>query len=103
MPIALPEPSAHLPDPPSLANGPASAPSQTATAPRATVMKRRRVGFFTVYTARGSGSYRSSSRARAAARWVAHETGETVTVVDEATGQRSEVSVGGGSPALLPR
>jgi hypothetical protein len=67
------------------------------------VMKRRSVGFFTVYTARGSGSYRSSSRARAAARWVAHETGETVTVVDEATGQRSEVSVGGGSPALLPR
>ena len=55
-------------------------------------MRRRGSESFTVYTARGSGSYRSSSRAQAAARWVAQVTGETVTVVNEDTGQRWEVS-----------
>ena len=63
------------------------------------VMNRRSESF-TVYTARGSGSYRSYSRAHAAARWVAQETGETVTVVNERTGQRSEISVGGVGSSL---
>jgi hypothetical protein len=56
-------------------------------------MNRRRSESFTVYTARGSGLYRSSWRAHGAARWVAKETGETVTVVDERTGQRWEISI----------
>ena len=52
---------------------------------------------FTVYTARGRGSYHSSSKAHAAAHWVAGETGETVTVVNEHTGQSWEVLVGRAS------
>lgn len=55
-------------------------------------MRRRRSGSFTVYTARGSGTYRSRTKADSAARWVAQVTGETVTVVNEDTGQRWEVS-----------
>jgi hypothetical protein len=60
-------------------------------------MRRRRSESFTVYTARGRGSYRSPSKAHAAARWVAQETGESVSVVNENTGQSWEVSVGRAS------
>jgi hypothetical protein len=56
-------------------------------------MRRRRSESFTVYTARGRGSYRSYAKADSAARWVAEVTGETVTVVNEGTGQSWEVSV----------
>ena len=45
-----------------------------------------------VYTARGRGSYRSYAKADSAARWVAQETGKTVTIVNEGTGQSWEVS-----------
>lgn len=53
-------------------------------------MRRRRSESFTVYTARGRGSYRSRSKADAAARWVAQETGESVDVVNESTGESWE-------------
>ena len=56
-------------------------------------MSRRRSESFTIYTARGRGSYRSYAKADSAARWVAQETGETVTVVNEGTGRRWEVSL----------
>lgn len=55
-------------------------------------MRRRSVSF-TVYTARGGGSYRSYAMADSAARWVAQVTGETVTVVNDGTGERWEVPV----------
>jgi hypothetical protein len=57
-------------------------------------MRRRKSESFTVYTARGAGSYRSRAKADAAARWVAHETGDSVSVMNENTGQSWEVSVG---------
>jgi len=60
-------------------------------------MRRGRRASFTVYTTRGRGSYHSSSKAHAAARWVAGETGESVTVVNERTGQSWEVLVGRAS------
>jgi hypothetical protein len=56
-------------------------------------MRRRKSESFTVYTARGRGSYRSHSKADATARWVAQETGESVSVVNESTGRSWEVSV----------
>ena len=56
-------------------------------------MRRRRSESFTVYTARGRGSYRSYANADSAARWVAQVTEQTVTVVNEGTGQSWEVSV----------
>lgn len=49
---------------------------------------------FTVYTAMGRVSYRSHSKADAAARWIARESGDSVSVVNERTGQSWEVSVG---------
>jgi hypothetical protein len=61
--------------------------------PTGHVMRRRQSASFTVYTARGRGSYRSYAKADSAARWVAQETGETVTIVNEGTGQSWEVSV----------
>ncbi len=57
-------------------------------------MRRRGSQSFTVYTARGRGSYRSRAKADAAAHWVAHETGESVSVVNESTGRSWEVSIG---------
>jgi hypothetical protein len=56
-------------------------------------MRRRRSESFSVYTARGRGSYRSKPKADSAARWVAQVTGEIVTVVNDGTGQSWEVSV----------
>ena len=56
-------------------------------------MRRRPHASFAVYTARGRGSYRSRVKADSAARWVAGTTGETVSVVNEATGETWEVSV----------
>jgi hypothetical protein len=56
-------------------------------------MRRPRKGSFTVYTAHGRGSYRSRVQADSAARWVAEETGETVSVVNEGTGETWDVSV----------
>jgi hypothetical protein len=60
-------------------------------------MRRRKLESFSVYTARGRGSYRSHIKAEAAARWVSQETGESVSVVNESTGQRWEISVGRAS------
>jgi hypothetical protein len=67
-------------------------------------MRRRRSGNFTVYTARGRGAYRTYAKAAVAARWVAEVTGESVTVVNEGTGQTWEVSVtpAQGSVVSLP-
>lgn len=56
-------------------------------------MRKRRSASFTVYTSNGRGSYRSRSKADAAARWVARETGDSVSVVDESTGESWEISV----------
>ena len=55
-------------------------------------MRKRPNASFTVYTARGRGSYRSREQAESAARWVARTTGETVTVVNEVTRETWEVS-----------
>jgi hypothetical protein len=55
-------------------------------------MRKRPPESFTVYTARGRGSYRSREQADSAARWVAGTTGEAVTVVNEGTGETWEVS-----------
>jgi len=55
-------------------------------------VKRLRTPSFTVYTAHGRGSYRSRQKAEAAARWVAQETGERITVVNERTGEIEEFS-----------
>jgi hypothetical protein len=60
-------------------------------------MRRRKSVSFTVYTAKGRGSYRSYAKADSAARWVAEETGETVSIVNEMTGQNWRVSVEGSS------
>ncbi len=61
-------------------------------------MRRRRNVSFTLYSARGRGwSYRSYAKADSAARWISQETGESVHVVNESTGQSWEVSIGGVS------
>lgn len=57
-------------------------------------MRRLRSASFTVYTAMGRVSYRSHSKADAAARWIARESGDSVSVVNESTGQSWEISVG---------
>jgi hypothetical protein len=58
-------------------------------------MTARRATRFRVWTSQGSGSYRSRSRAIAAARWVASETHDTIAVASETTGQRWDVSPAG--------
>jgi hypothetical protein len=55
-------------------------------------MKGRRSVSFTIYTARGSGSYRSRAKADAAARWAAQQSAESVTVVNDRTGERWDVA-----------
>jgi hypothetical protein len=55
-------------------------------------MRARRTGRFIVYTSTGMGSYRSRSKAIAAAQWVAGKSGDSVAVASETTGQRWEVS-----------
>jgi hypothetical protein len=65
-------------------------------------MTRRKAERLTVYTSTGSGSYRSRSKALAAARWVAGESGETVVVTNEVTGQRWDVSPSTTAHSLLP-
>jgi hypothetical protein len=50
---------------------------------------------FRVWTSHGSGSYRTRSKAIAAAQWTAGETGETVVVANEASGHRWDVSPAG--------
>jgi hypothetical protein len=58
-------------------------------------MRRRGVERHTVYTSSGSGSYRTRSKAMAAARWVAGASGEAVAVADETTGRSWNVSPAG--------
>jgi hypothetical protein len=58
-------------------------------------MTARRAGRFRVWTSHGSSSYRSLSRALAAARWVASENHDTIAVASETTGQRWGVSPAG--------
>jgi hypothetical protein len=55
-------------------------------------MTRRKTERLTVYTNSGSATYRTRSKAFAAARWVAGGSGETVAVANEATGERWDVS-----------
>jgi hypothetical protein len=50
-------------------------------------MRRQPVHRFTVQTARGRGSYRSRLAATCAAEWVAGESGETVLVSNDTTGE----------------
>jgi len=56
-------------------------------------MRPRRIVRYKVWTNHGSASYRSRSRAMAAAHWVANESGDPVIVANETTGQRWDVSV----------
>jgi hypothetical protein len=49
---------------------------------------------FTVLTSSGMGTYRSRAKAMAAALWVAHESGQPVSVMNRNTGQSWEVSDG---------
>jgi hypothetical protein len=58
-------------------------------------MKPRRIDRFSVWTHQGSASYRSRSKAIAAARWVAIDTGDSIPVANERTGQRWDVSAVG--------
>jgi hypothetical protein len=96
MSITLPDPAARLLDLPLPKVGPSppAGPLQVKeiTAHKGTSVTRRRSTSFTVYTARGLGSYRSYANAHAAARWIADETGETVSVVNERTGQIWEIT-----------
>lgn len=55
-------------------------------------MTHLRAQRFTVHTTSGRGAYRSRTRAIAAARWVADEKGEAVTVSNEKTGQRWDIA-----------
>jgi hypothetical protein len=55
-------------------------------------MTRRKLERLTVYTSGGSATYRTRSKAFAAARWVAGESGESVAVANEVTGERWDVS-----------
>jgi hypothetical protein len=55
-------------------------------------MTRHNTERLTVYTNNGSATYRTRSKAFAAARWVAGGSGETVEVANEATGERWDVS-----------
>jgi hypothetical protein len=58
-------------------------------------MRGRWIQRHTVYTSSGSGSYRTRSKAMAAARWVAGASVEVVAVADETTGQSWNVSPAG--------
>jgi hypothetical protein len=49
---------------------------------------------FTIFTSAGIGSYRSLTKAMAAAQWVAQESGDSVSVVNQSTGQSWQVSDG---------
>jgi hypothetical protein len=55
-------------------------------------MRPRRIDRFKVWTSHGPGSYSSWSKAIAAAEWVASESGDTISVANERTGQRWDVS-----------
>ena len=58
-------------------------------------LRPRRAGTgpsFAVYTGRGRGSYHTRTQADSAARWVVRETGTSVTVVNERSGERWEVA-----------
>jgi hypothetical protein len=98
MSVTLPDPAArflNLPPPlvgPSRSAGPLQI--KEITAHEGTSIRRRRSKSFTVSTAHGLGSYRSYSNAHAAAHWVADETGETVSVVNERTGQIWQIRKG---------
>jgi hypothetical protein len=49
---------------------------------------------YSVYTARGIGRYHTWMQADSAARWVARETGRSVTVMNERSGERWDVTAG---------
>jgi hypothetical protein len=61
---------------------------------------RQRTDRFTVYTSTGMSSYRSRSKAMAAAEWVVAESGTAVSVMNEGTGQRWEVSSADGHTSV---
>jgi hypothetical protein len=63
-------------------------------------MRRGRHERFSVFTSRGIGSYGSHSKAISAARWVVEESGESVSVVNETTGQTWVIST--PSPSAVP-
>lgn len=55
-------------------------------------MRSKRHERFSVFTSSGIGSYGSRSKAIAAAEWVARESDDSVSVLDETTGQIWEIS-----------
>lgn len=63
-------------------------------------MRRGRHERFSVFTSRGMGSYGSRSKAIAAAKWVAQESRESVSVINETTGQMWVVPV--ARPSAVP-
>jgi hypothetical protein len=50
-------------------------------------MRRRAIGGYTVWTDKGTGSYRTLAHAMSAARWVAGESQRAVEVSSDGTGQ----------------
>lgn len=58
-------------------------------------MSHRRSDGFTLWTSRGSGSYRTWGRAAGAARWTAEGSGMSVLLVNDESGQMWDVSPDG--------
>jgi hypothetical protein len=58
-------------------------------------MMRRQARGYTLWTSRGTGSYRTWSRALSAARWAAERTGSGVSLVSDETGAMWDVSADG--------
>jgi hypothetical protein len=97
MSTTLPDPTARLLNLPPLPIGPRPAESPrrpSARDQRGDITRRRSTGRFSVYTAHGRSSYRSYVKARAAARWVARTTGESVSIVNDGTAQSWKVATG---------
>jgi hypothetical protein len=63
-------------------------------------MRRDRHERFSVFTSLGIGSYGSRSKAISAAEWVAQESGGSVSVIDETTGQMWKISA--ARPSVVP-
>jgi hypothetical protein len=96
MAVTLRDPTARLLDLPPREPAPASAedPADGRQGRQRAERRRRRrqAPAFTVYTAKGAGSYRSRAKAVAAASWVAETSGGSISVVDERTGELWEVA-----------
>jgi len=95
MSTTLQDPAARLLNLPPLLIGPSPAKPpkmrQSARDQRGDITRRRSSARFSVYAAHGRGSYRSYSKAQAAARWIAQTTGESVSIVNDDTDQSWKV------------